>query len=149
MIRVYFTRCNDMTYASPHDQTVSLRSSWRSGSLHLASSGINFPIWFTIPINRCSSLTVVGVGKFYIATFVCGSATTCVQSFMLSSHIFICTLRFLLYCALLQLIGDAFVSGDVVTLRYLRFLYSLGTAMCSMVCNISLMISVSDLQDSH
>ena len=38
--------------------------------------GTNFPSWFTMPINLCNSLTVVGVGKWPIARVFSGSAWT-------------------------------------------------------------------------
>ena len=51
-----------------------LRNNWRRGSLRSARWGINFPKWFTIPMNRCIPATSEGTGNWVTAVVFCGSA---------------------------------------------------------------------------
>ena len=64
-------------------------SSSRRGCVRFARFGENFPIWFTIPMNRRSSGTLAGVCIFRMAAVLSGSAvipfssTTCPRNFSL------------------------------------------------------------------
>ena len=51
-----------------------LRNNWRRGSLRSARWGINFPKWFTIPMNRCIPATSEGTGNWVTAVVFCRSA---------------------------------------------------------------------------
>ena len=51
-----------------------LRNNWQRGSLRSARWEINFPRWFTIPINCCILVTSEGTGNRATAVVFCGSA---------------------------------------------------------------------------
>ena len=59
---------------TPYPVSIDLLSSSRSGCVSSASLGVNFPSWFTIPMNLRSAETDVGGCIFVIAAVLSGSA---------------------------------------------------------------------------
>ena len=67
---------NAVCWASSQYQALSLWRRCRKGVVMSARPGTNFPSLLTMPMNLCSSVTVVGVGKWPIARVFSGSAWT-------------------------------------------------------------------------
>ena len=61
-------------WAVSHVHITSFRSNSLSGLVKEVKLGANLPIWFTMPINRCNSVTFCGAGNLDIAATFEGSA---------------------------------------------------------------------------
>ena len=59
---------------NPNPNTFWMCNNWQRGSLRSARWEINFPRWFTIPMNRCILVTSEGTGNWATAVVFCGSA---------------------------------------------------------------------------